>query len=193
MTSVWQLPALIGAILTWLNTAPVSLADAARHEAVRRALLPAAAAVYTNDTLPMPRPSDVPAPPEQASGEPPPVATTTGEAPPKEFPAFQRPPEPDLPASDDESAWRGRFSALQATLERNRTLAAALESRVAALKNDVLRRDDPAQRAALAQELSKALAELDRMSGTLQSNQTDLDKLRDEARRSGVPPGWLRP
>ncbi|MCC7009329.1 MAG: hypothetical protein IT184_10965 [Acidobacteria bacterium] len=191
MTSVWQLPALIGAILAWLNAPPVSLADAARHEAVRRALLPAASAVLTNETLPTLRPSDiaVPAPapedPEQDTSSP---AETS--------PAGAKPvvaAEPAKAAPSDEAQWRTKVAGLTAELERNRTLAAALESRVAALQNDLLRRDDPVQRASLAQGLSKALAEAERLRTTLQSNQAEIDKLREDARRRGVPPGWLRP
>lgn len=193
MTSVWQLPALIGAILAWLSTPPVSLADVARHEAVRRALTAPAAATYTNETLPSLRPSDIGPPPDTSVGDPSPPAPAG--AAPKEFPAFERPPDDvgGAPAAGDEKAWRARFSGLSAAVERDRMLAAGLQSRITALQNDVLRRDDPAQRALLAQELAKTLAELDRMTATVEGGQAALDKLRDEARRRGVPPGWVRP
>ena len=196
MTSVWQLPALVGAILAWLGAPPTSLADVAKHEAVRRALTPPSVAIYTNDDLPAMRPSDIP-PSEARIGEGDPgaaipPATDQSQAR-KTFPAFERPPDDAVPAAGDEAGWRSRVAALMAAADRDRTLAAGLQSRVLSLQNEVLRRDDPAQRAQLTQELAKTLSELDKMTATVQKNQIALDELREDARRRGVPPGWIRP
>jgi len=189
VTSVWQLPALIGAVLAWLNAPAVSLADAARHEAVRRALSPPAVGAYTNADLPPARWSELPASkPSGVEGEP--------EAAPKApavFPAFERPSEDALPAASDEQAWRSRLAGLVAVLDRDRTRLVNLQSQVAALQTDVMHRDDPAQRAQLAQDLSKALGELDRVTSAVQADEDALDAFRQEARRQGVPPGWVRP
>jgi hypothetical protein len=41
-----------------------------------------------------------------------------------------------------------------------------------------------------ARDLAKALAELDLKAKT--GDRTAIDKFRDDARRAGVPPGWVR-
>jgi hypothetical protein len=53
-------------------------------------------------------------------------------------------------------------------------------------------RDDPAQRDVVAAERQKALAELDRVKKEIQDHQHALTALQDEARRAGIPPGWVR-
>jgi hypothetical protein len=52
MTTLWQVPAAVVALLAWLTIPPTSLADAARREAVRRAAVPAPVAVLSNQNLP---------------------------------------------------------------------------------------------------------------------------------------------
>jgi hypothetical protein len=52
MTTLWQVPAAVVALLVWLTIPPTSLADAARREAVRRAATPAPVAVLSNQNLP---------------------------------------------------------------------------------------------------------------------------------------------
>lgn len=201
MTSVWQLPALIGAVLAWLTAQPTSLADVARHEAVRRALMPRSAGVYTNADLPSLRPSDrvltetaSPAGAESdksgESGESDEADTIEG---PVSGAQAAQPAQGALPAPADQTAWRARASDLVTTIDRDSVIGAGLQARVVSLQNDILRRDDPAQRAQLAQELAKTLTELDRHMAAARQHAADLEKLRDEARRLGVPPGWLRP
>ena len=57
---------------------------------------------------------------------------------------------------------------------------------------DFTSRDDPAQREALEQERQAALAELDEARAAIDALALALADLRDEGRRAGVPPGWLR-
>jgi hypothetical protein len=52
MTTLWQVPAAVVALLAWLTIPPSSLADAARREAVRRAAVAAPVAVLSNQNLP---------------------------------------------------------------------------------------------------------------------------------------------
>jgi hypothetical protein len=75
---------------------------------------------------------------------------------------------------------------------RSRTFAEALQSQINALTADFSARDDPAQRAAIGARLNGALAELDRVRGEIDVQQKAIADLEEEARRAGVPPGWLR-
>jgi hypothetical protein len=190
VTSIWQLPALIGAVVAWLSMPPTSLADAARREAVRRALMAPSSALYTNDDLPPLRPSDVPT--AAAAPTPTPADASSAAQPPVVAGSPAAAAVDPFPVRDDEAAWRARTAELHDALDKDRQRQGALQSRVAALQRDVISRDDPAQRAALAQELAKALAELDRLAGSVQTKQAAIENFLDEARRRSVPPGWLR-
>jgi hypothetical protein len=53
-------------------------------------------------------------------------------------------------------------------------------------------RDDPAQRAVIAADRQKALAELERVKQEIGQHTKGIAAVQDEARRAGVPPGWLR-
>lgn len=92
----------------------------------------------------------------------------------------------------NEQYWRKRTQALRDQLERDRTLTDALQSRVNALTADVISRDDPAQRAKLSLDRQKALAELERLKAAVSDGTKAIADLEEEARRAGVPPGWLR-
>lgn len=68
----------------------------------------------------------------------------------------------------------------------------ALQSRVNALATDFVNRDDPFQRAQIGQERQNALAEMDRVKADVERLKKDIETLEEEARKAGVPPGWLR-
>jgi hypothetical protein len=70
--------------------------------------------------------------------------------------------------------------------------AEALQSRVNGLTADFTARDDPAQRAVVANDRQKALAELDRVKNDIVQQTKAIADIQEEARRAGVPPGWLR-
>ena len=70
--------------------------------------------------------------------------------------------------------------------------AQALQSRVNGLTSDVTSRDDPAQRAAAATDRQKALAELARVKDDMVKQNKAIADIQDEARKAGVPPGWVR-
>jgi hypothetical protein len=53
-------------------------------------------------------------------------------------------------------------------------------------------RDDPVQRSTIAAERQKALAEFDRVKQEIADQQKAITTIQDEARRAGVPPGWVR-
>ena len=188
--SVWDIPLAVAAFVTWLASPPTSMADAASHEAVRRHLMARSSGVYSNDTLPAARYAELNAPTPVApsagddGGEKPAMVTRLSGPPPPE-------PKPADPAAE-EKAWRDRVAALKKSLMDTDAQVVALESKVPLLQNQFMARDDPAQRQALGLELSKALVDLDRAKAKRQTDRAAMDKLHEDARRAGVPPGWLR-
>lgn len=185
-----HVPALIPALIAALSLAGASvsaagqsqsLADVAKQEEERRKAVKAPGKVYTNKDLGS-LPAGTPAPPPPASSTPPAAAGTEK---PAEVPEATEPPR-------DQAYWAGRLKELQAQLERDETYIAALQSRISALTADFVNRDDPAQRAVLANDRQKAAAELDRLTLQVELGRKAIADLEDEARRAGVPPGWLR-
>ena len=85
------------------------------------------------------------------------------------------------------------MTAARQALERAERRAAELQTRVNGLWADFTGRDDPAQRAVVEQERQAALAELDETRAEAEELAQAVADLRAEARRAGVPPGWLRP
>jgi len=176
VSPVWQASIVLAVVVTWLTTPPTSLADAARREALRRALVgPATASLTTHELPPT-------APPAAVTGLPP--------APPPK-PATAESDEPAEP-KQDEAWWRSRMNAARLALERDQVLADALQSRINALQTDVVNIDDPAQQALARQNLGRALGELDRLQKQIEADRVEIDRIQDEARRRRVPPGWIR-
>jgi hypothetical protein len=68
----------------------------------------------------------------------------------------------------------------------------ALQTRINSLTNDFYARDDPAQRAVIETQRNKALAELDRLKNEIVDGKANIAKIQEDARKEGVPPGWLR-
>jgi hypothetical protein len=183
-----ELPAIVLAFLTWLQAPPTSLAEAARKEALRRSLVGQSTRALTNSDLP-----DVPLTAQLPPGAPPPDPETTAAG---EPPATGEPPAgekaDEKAEKKDEQWWRNRITSARQAIDRNKVLAEALQSRINALLTDFVNRDDPAQRMQLQAERIRALAELERVQKDIEQGGVEVQKILDEARRLGVPPGWLR-
>ena len=169
-----------------------SLADVARQEAERRKALTAPGKVYTNESLRSepapavpPAPAPAPAPPETPAAPGDPAAPGTQ-------PSAPGTPEPAAPPAQTEADWRKRAATIRDSVARLQTFSEALQSRINALTADFVNRDDPAQREVVAADRQKALTELDRVKQEIAQQQKALVALQDEARRAGVPAGWLR-
>ena len=186
---------LLALVLVSAAAAPAtaqSLVEVARQERLRREALarqagPDAAPtkVYTDADLVHSGRLTVrigDAAPDPTAGTGP--AATRSEAP--------APPSSDAAAAGDEERWRDRMTAARQALEQAELRAAALQTRADGLWADFTSRDDPAQRAALEQERQAGLAELDEARAAIDALARAVAALRDEARRAGVPPGWLR-
>jgi hypothetical protein len=202
-------PGTLVALMLIAAAAPLaaqSLADIARQEEERRKAVRTSGKVYTNESLrpesplsPAPdtpgavqpgapaapgSPDAAPAPaaqPPQTPGQP-----AAGQARPGQPPAA--PP----PAPQGEAEWRKRITAARDALARSQTFAEALQSRINALSTDFVNRDDPAQRDVIAADRQKALAELDRVRREIQDQQKAIAAIQEDARKAGVPAGWVR-
>ncbi len=159
-----------------------SLGEMAKKEAERRKAIKSPGKVLTGDSIrsvPAPSPATV-ASPAPAAG-----AAATGSA------AAEK-PKPEVDRKAQELAWRQRIQAARDSLQRSQTFAEALQSRINGLTADFTARDDPAQRAVVANDRQKALAELDRVKNDIVQQTKAIADIQEEARRAGVPPGWLR-
>jgi hypothetical protein len=165
-----------------------SLADVAKKEEERRKALPAPAQVYTNKDLTAP-PAGTPLAPSGAT-----TSQSLADAARSATEAEKAAKDTDGKASEPkgQAYWAGRRKLLQDKLDRDQTFFAALQTRVNSLSADVVNRDDPAQRAVLERERLKAVADLARLQQEIVSGKKALADLEEEARRAGVPAGWLR-
>jgi hypothetical protein len=169
----------------------------AKKEADRRKAQPSAGKVYTNKDLP---PSaQVPASGAPASGQTAtpvdPVAAATGQK------AGEAKPEGEAKAEGgtkpdgeprDEAWWKNRMTSTREELRRNEMFAEALQTRINSLSRDYTSRDNPAQRRQIGQERAESLSELSRVKQDVERGRKQIADIEEEARRAGVPPGWLR-
>ena len=110
-------------------------------------------------------------------------------------PADANAAKPDQPQKADEKGeeyWRTRMANAREELRRNEMFRDALQTRINSLTNDFSARDDPYQRAQIADDRQKALAELDRVTKEIDSLKKQIADIEEEARQAGVPPGWIR-
>lgn len=186
----WLACALLLSSAGWVQAQ--TLAEIARAEEARRKTVEKPAKVYTNDDL---RPDFTkPTPPTP----PPPAGTEPGAAPAGETPAAGAPTAPEPGAAveggqRDQAYWSNRIGQARSQLERSRAFATALQNRVDMLWTDFVNRDDPAQRAVIERDRLSALAELERLKKEIEDHTKAIAEIEEEARRAGVPPGWLRP
>ena len=180
-------------LLTAMTTQAQSLADVARKEEERRKAHPEAAKVYTNKDL-----NAAPAPSTPAGGtkdtkdpKDPKDAKDTKDAKDAKDPKATTDANGKEPAKD-KAYWSGRLKKLQDQLEQNQMLVDAMQTRINALSTDFVNRDDPAQRSVIERDRQRALSELTRLKQAVVDGKKAVADLEEEARRAGVPPGWLR-
>ena len=189
--------ALGAATLLWSPTVMAQgLADIARQEKARRDAIAEdeKATVYTNDDLRgggrLTTGSSRPPSPSAAPGG----ATATGGA--TAPGSASETPTPDIADVDDapqsEELWRSRMNQAREAHERAELMTSALQNRVDGLWGQFTAVDDPAQRALIEQQRTEALAELERVQEEAQRLDQEIRDTEEEARRAGVPPGWLR-
>jgi hypothetical protein len=189
--------AILGGSAAAVRAQTPTLGEVAKKEADRRKAQPSAGKVYTNKDLP---PSaQVPASGAPASGQTAtpvdPVAAATGQK------AGEAKPEGEAKAEGgtkpdgeprDEAWWKNRMTSTREELRRNEMFAEALQTRINSLSRDYTSRDNPAQRRQIGQERAESLSELSRVKQDVERGRKQLADIEEEARRAGVPPGWLR-
>ena len=163
-----------------------SLAEVARREAERRKALKGDGKVYTNKDLVggAPAPAGIVTPAPSA-----PATPAAGQAPGQTEADPSN--EPESPQKD-EKYWRERITEARERLAQSEILQAALESRLNALATDFVNRDDPAQRSVITTDRQKAQAQLDRTKKDIEAHKKEIADIQEEARKAGVPAGWLR-
>jgi hypothetical protein len=172
---------VLGAFAT--AAAAQSLAELAKKEQERRKATGSATKVITN--------KDLPAPKSQPAADPsaplPPATPAAAAA--DEKKADEKKPDEEV---KDEAYWRSKMTTAREELRRNEMFQDALQSRINALSTDFVNRDDPYQRAKISDDRQKALAELDRVKADIEKANKSIADIEEEARKAGVPPGWLR-
>jgi hypothetical protein len=160
-----------------------SLADVAKAEEARRKTIKPGVKVYTNEdlgrTLPTSAAPAVPAPVTAAPAKPGDAAAKPGE---------EKPVDP----TKTQAYWKERATTLQQSLSRNKLLLEALQSQVNGLNAEFVSMDDPGQRDLLQARLQRATGELQRVQQDIEKQTQAAAALQDEARKAGVPSGWVR-
>lgn len=183
MSLVRVLIVLAAVGLAW-PAAAQSLAAVARKEEARRKELKQQSKVLTNKDL---RPVATPPPSSSAPDQ----AAAPGD------PAATPPPPSSVDAelqarADDQKAWRAKMSDARQALERSQMYADALQSKINALWAEFTARDNPVERAQVELDRKKALAEQERVKAEVEAQRQAIADLEEEARRAGIPPGWIR-
>lgn len=164
-----------------------SLADVARTSNAKKKEQPKPGKVYTNDNL---RQDITPSNPSAATPASPDGAAAP--VPAEAAPAADPNAAPADGVARDEKYWRGRMTAARDGLQRSTDFAEALQTQINSLTTDFVNRDDPAQRAGIEQRRTKAVAELERVQREIEGAKKAIAAVEDEARKAGVPAGWLR-
>ena len=162
------------------------LGEVARKEADRRKEVKATGKVYTNETLRDPGPAPTP-PPTAAPATPPPSAKPDAKAGAGTTAAKATPD-----ATRGEKYWKDRLASAHEKVDRSKTFAEALQTRINALTTDFTSRSDPAQRDQIFADRQKALAELERVRKEIDEGTKAIADIQEEGRKAGVPAGWLR-
>jgi type IV secretory pathway VirB10-like protein len=165
-------------------SAEQSLAEVSRNTEAARNATPGTppARVYSNKDLP----EVAPLPPAQAS------TNSTAPAPASPAPAPSTPSADKPPAAKDEAYWRDRMRPLRERLDSARALA-----------DDTKRRAETLMRAAdrcfmlgiVCADYSESLRLTEEhkvLAAAVAHAERDVAALEEEARRAGVPPGWVR-
>ena len=164
-----------------------SLADVARKEEERRKAVPDTGKVYTNKDLSSPSGGTAPPPADKSAKAADPAKDAD-----KAAKDAKDKDAKDKEPPKDQAFWAGRLKALQEQLLRDQNYADAMQTRINSLTTDFVNRDDPAQRAVLERDRQKSIAELARLKKSALDTKKAIADLQEEARRAGVPPGWLR-
>ncbi|MCY4075864.1 MAG: hypothetical protein OXH04_10600 [Acidobacteria bacterium] len=174
------------------------LVDAARRERARRAAIPAdeKARVYTNEDLRDSGGLTIGVLPSSAApGSDPAGPPSSGPGGGPEAPADEDEldaAQPEATVARGEDYWRARIAAARDAQARAALMAAALQNRADGLWAQFTAIDDPLRRGAVERQRLEALGALEETRAERDRLDGEIREIEDEARRAGVPPGWLR-
>ena len=170
----------VSAMLTAGPASAQSFGTIAQQEEARRKTIATPSKVITNRDL---------KPQESPIRSNAPATVTTAPA-----VSVNLPPEPKYMARDA-SYWLNRMRDLQTRLDRLTLQAAALQNRADSLSHDVDATGgfDRSRRSTIESERQTIRTELELVKADIAATGKQIFDLEDEARRSNVPPGWLRP
>jgi hypothetical protein len=173
----------VAAVAAAQSSSTKPLADVAKTEEARRQQTKKPAKVITNSDLK----------PDNSKGvAPAPAAATSTST--NTSPANAAPDKPaDAAPAKDQAYWSTRIKTARDLLARQQLFADSLQTRINSLTTDFVNRDDPAQRAKIETDRKTALAELEKVKKEMADTTKQIAAIEDEARRAGVPVGWLRP
>ena len=177
----------LGAPTLVLAQAP-TLSEVARREQERRKAVKSSGKVLTNKDLPASAQQPAPTPTDTTSTPAPAESDKKAAAGQTQAEAAKS----DTPDARGETWWRKRITDARETLRRNEAFLEALQSRINALSSDFVNRDDPYQRAKVGEDRQKALLEMERVKAEIALGKKQIEDIEEEARKAGVPPGWLR-
>ena len=168
-----------------------TLGEVAKKEAERRKAQPQGGKVYTNKDLPASAQKPATTNP---STDTPAQTPTNPMAAATEQKAEDAKTAADKPQGDqkDQAYWKGRMAAAREELRRSEMFAEALQTRVNTLNKDFNSRDNPAQPSAIGADRTEALNELTRVKQDVERGKKQIADIEEEARKAGVPPGWVR-
>jgi hypothetical protein len=192
MKSAVIVAGVLSCVLAGSAVLSAQLGEVARKEAERRKTVKSSGKIYTNDSLhPAPPSSSAPASSDAAASTPSssPAASSPSSSSPAPTPRVSSDP---AVRKQEEAQWRDRLKAEREALDRAKTFADALQTKINALNTDFVNRDDPAQRAVIAADREKSLAELERLKKEIANHTKAIAGIQEEARRAGVPAGWVR-
>jgi hypothetical protein len=151
-----------------------SLADVARKEEARRQKIAKPSKVYTDEDVQKYAPLTSSA---QAKASTVTALDANGK------PVGQQAAAEGLPA--DEAGWRARLQNARDGLDRDRLLVSALEQQARSAKGRA-DGDEPAN------DASPRSAEIKRLKAEMDAYRATLANAEEDARKAGVPPGWVR-
>jgi hypothetical protein len=160
-----------------------SLGELARQETERRKTIQAPAKVLSNGDLT----------PVEASRAPAPIAATTAAAVTATPAAAMNVSRDAKYPAHEASYWLSRMRDLEATRDRLKLRAAALQVRLDGLTSEVDAARERRQRAAIEAERQSVRTERNLIAADIAAMDKRIFDLQEEARRSNVLPGWLRP
>mgnify|MGYP001322861407 CR=1 FL=1 len=92
----------------------------------------------------------------------------------------------------ERQVWQERISTARDALNQAQSRVEELQSELNRLNTQMLVMDLPMQRKALTDALEARRQEMEKARGDLEKCRQEYESIPEEARRKGVPPGWLR-